>query len=225
MIRLQKFLADAGIASRRKAEELITAGLVKVNGQVTTKLGTSIDEFSDEIKYNNKIVSASEQKIYLALNKPVGYISSASDQQGQTVLSLVKLKTRIYPVGRLDKDSSGLMILTNDGDFANIITHPKFGCHKEYFVVLDQDLKPSDIEKLQTGLMLDGKRLAPAKVLMAKNKYCRLVLRQGLNRQIRRLFGQLGYSVIKLKRTKIGKLELGDLPEGKWREIRKEGVI
>ncbi|MFA5021952.1 MAG: pseudouridine synthase [Patescibacteria group bacterium] len=225
MMRLQKFIATAGIASRRQAEELIIEGKVEVNGKIVDKLGTIVDEDNDEIKYNGKILKLTDDKTYIALNKPVGYISSASTEQGKSVLDLVKTKKRIYPVGRLDKESSGLLILTNDGEFANLLTHPRYSCHKEYFVVLDQDLKPADIKKLESGLMLEGKRLAPVKVLMAKNKSCRLVLQQGINRQIRRMLGNLGYTVIKLKRIKIGKLELGDLAEGKTKKIKKEDVM
>ncbi|MFA6410614.1 MAG: pseudouridine synthase [Candidatus Buchananbacteria bacterium] len=225
MMRLQKFLSQAGVASRRQSEELITEGKIKVNDEVVTKLGTVVDENDDEVKYNDKIVKLATQKIYIALNKPTGYISSASDSQGNSVLDLVKVKTRIYPVGRLDKESSGLIILTNDGEFTNLATHPRYGCHKEYFVVLDQDFKLEDIKKFESGLMLEGKKLQPVKVLMAKNKSCKIVLREGINRQIRRMFGQLGYTVIKLKRIKIGNLELGNLAEGKWQKITKEQVI
>jgi pseudouridine synthase len=140
-------------------------------------------------------------------------------------LELVKVKQRIYPVGRLDKDSSGLMLLTNDGEFANKIMHPRYGCHKRYFIVLDQDLKPTDIRRLEQGMTIDGKRLSPAKILMAKNKSAIISLQEGINRQIRRMLGRLGYTVIKLKRIQIGKLELGDLPEGQWKKINKEEVI
>jgi 23S rRNA pseudouridine2605 synthase len=224
MMRLQKFLAQAGIASRRKAEELIRAGKVMVNRQVATKLGITVDENDDEIVYNGKVVSLVKNKIYFSLNKPIGYISSASRQQGKSVMDLIKTKERVYPVGRLDKDSSGLIILTNDGEFANLVTHPRYGCSKEYFAVLNRDLVPADIIKLEKGLMIDGKK-AKAKIVMAKNQSVRLILNEGLNRQIRKMLGQLGYEVKKLKRIKIGKLELGDLPEGQSRTISKNDVI
>ena len=135
------------------------------------------------------------------------------------------MKGRIYPAGRLDKDSSGLLILTNDGEFANLITHPRFGGQKEYFVVLDRDLQPKDTEKLQSGFALDGQRLKPVKIAAARNKSCRLILTEGINRQIRRMLGRLGYTVVKLKRIRIGKLELGALKEGQWKKIKKEDVI
>lgn len=225
MMRLQKFLASAGITSRRKAEELITAKKIKVNGKIVTKLGTKIDEQKDKVEYQDEIIELESEKIYIALNKPIGYISSASDQQGKSVFNLIKANQRVYPVGRLDKKSSGLLLLTNDGEFANQLTHPRYGSEKEYFVVLDQDLKSEDIKKLEKGMTISNKRIQPVKVIMAKNKSTRLILKEGVNRQIRRMLGELGYTVIKLKRIRIGKLELGDLKQGKWREIEKEDII
>jgi len=224
MIRLQKFLAQAGIASRRKAEELIEAGKVKVNGKIVKKLGFKVDEIKDEIQYQGKTIRPAEEKIYIALNKPTGYICSASSEQGKSILNLVKTKERIFPVGRLDKDSSGLIILTNDGELANLITHPRHESEKEYFIVLDQDLRPEDIKKLEKGMTIAGKKLQPTKVVMSKNKSARLVLKEGINRQIRRTLGRLGYTVVKLKRIRIGKLELGDLKEGQWRKITKKDI-
>ncbi|MDD2807783.1 MAG: pseudouridine synthase [Patescibacteria group bacterium] len=220
MMRLQKYIADSGITSRRKAEQLIVDGKIKVNGEVITKLGTVIDELNDTVEYAGKKINLKSKKIYLALNKPIGYVSSTVSTQGQSVLTLINTHERIYPVGRLDKDSSGLLILTNDGELANVISHPKNGSEKEYFVVLDQDLKPDDVRKLERGMIIDGKRLRPVKVSSIKNRSARLVLKEGVNRQIRRQLGKLGYTVVKLKRIRIGKLELGDLPEGHWREIK-----
>lgn len=224
MIRLQKFLADAGVASRRKAETLITDGKIKVNGKIITTLGTKVSDH-DEITYQDKTISLPTQKTYLALHKPAGYITSASDSQGQTVMTLVKQKIRLFPVGRLDKDSSGLLIMTNDGEFANKITHAKFGCEKEYFVVLDQDLKSQDIKILERGMTIAGKKLSPVKVANAKNKSARLILKEGINRQIRRALGKLGYTVYRLKRVRIGKLELGELKSGQTKPIKPSDVI
>ena len=226
MIRLQKFLADAGIASRRKAETLIVDGKVSVNGAVVTTLGTTIDPGRDVVTYNGATVSLKSKKTYLAVHKPVGYISSASDAQGKSILSLIGSNERVYPVGRLDKDSCGLLILTNDGDFTNRITHARFGCEKEYFVTLDMDLTPEAVKKIQRGMRLgDRTKLAPVKVVMAKNKSARLILKEGVNRQIRRMLGELGYTVVKLKRIRIGKLELGELKTGEWRSIKPEEVL
>jgi 23S rRNA pseudouridine2605 synthase len=224
-MRLQKFLANAGIASRRKAEQLILSGKIKVNGQIINQLGAQIDENRDQIQYLGRPVKIKSEKIYIALNKPAGYIASASDRQGKTVLSLVKAKERIYPVGRLDKDSAGLLILTNDGEFANLLTHPRHGGQKEYFAVLDRSLEPTDVKRLEHGIFLDGKRLKPVKIVYLGHKTVQLILREGVNRQIRRMFGHLGYTVLKLKRVRIGKLELGNLKEGKSLRIRKEDVV
>lgn len=226
MIRLQKFLADAGVASRRQAETLITAGKVTVNGMAVTKLGTTVDADRDVVTCNGEPVTIKTEKVYLAVHKPVGYISSTSDGQGKSILSIIGSKERIYPVGRLDKDSCGLLILTNDGEFTNRLTHARFGAEKEYFVVLDQDLRSEDIKRMEKGMRLpNGTRLRPVKVTMAKNKSARLILTEGVNRQIRRMLGLLGYTVVKLKRIRIGKLELGELKPGKWRNIKPEDVI
>ncbi len=222
MMRLQKFLAAAGVASRRQAEQLITNGQVKVNGEITTKLGTTVDENQDVIEYSGKTVKLPSQKIYLALNKPTGYICSTNREQGKTVMELVKTTKRIFPVGRLDKDSSGLIILTNDGEFANQLTHPRYGSVKEYFVTLDRDLLETDIKKLERGIRIDNKKLQPVIVKDVRNKSAKLILKEGINRQIRRMLGKLGYTVIKLKRIRIGKLELGDLKVGQWRMIDKK---
>ncbi|NUM25380.1 MAG: rRNA pseudouridine synthase [Candidatus Buchananbacteria bacterium] len=224
MMRLQKFLASAGVASRRAAEELISEGKIKINGKVITKLGTSIDENLDVVEFQNKKITLPQDKIYIALHKPVGYICSTSDEQGETVLSLVKSKQRIFPVGRLDKDSSGLIILTNDGEFANRLTHPRYGSEKEYFVTLDRDLKEEDVKKIQRGMVIDGKRLRSVKVNDIRNKSAKFILQEGINRQIRRMLGKLGYTVIKLKRVRIGNLELGDLKIGQSKNIHKEDV-
>lgn len=224
MIRLHKFLADAGIASRRKSEELIERGKIKVNGEVVTKLGILVDPETDQIEYKDKLVKISNDKIYIALNKPVGYVSSTTNQEGQSILKLVKTKERIYPVGRLDKDSSGLIILTNDGELTNKITHPKYGSEKEYFVVLNKDLEDKDIIKLEKGMRIGDKRVQGIKVVSAQNKSARFILKEGVNRQIRKMVGALGYNVVRLKRIRIGKLELGELKEGQWKKINPKDI-
>lgn len=225
MIRLQKYLADAGIASRRKAEDLIASGKVSVNGDPVTTQGVKIVPGRDEVTYNGKPVVVAGGKVYLAVHKPVGYITSASPNQGKTVFDLVKSAQRLFSVGRLDKDSSGLLLLTNDGDFAQRVTHAKYGCEKEYFVVLDIDLASEHIKILERGMRLSGKRLQPVQVLNARNKSVQLVLQEGVNRQIRRMLGRLGYTVVRLKRVRIGKLELGDLKEGKSRTFTPKEVL
>ena len=225
MMRLQKFLSQAGVASRRKAEELIIQGKIEVNGRIVTKLGSTVDEKKDIIKYNGQIVKSSTEKVYIALNKPAGYANSTSSQQGKSVLELVKVQEKIYPIGRMDKDVSGLTILTNDGEFANKISHPYYGSEKEYFVVLNKDLQAEDIKKLERGVTLSGKKLQGIKVVMAKNKSARLILKEGINNQIKRSMGKFGYDVKKLKVIRIGKLELENILEGKWKRIEKSSIF
>jgi len=224
-VRLQKFLSQAGVASRRKAEKLISLGKIKINNKIITKLGTTVDADKDEIIYNNKIIKLDNSLVYIALNKPAGYITSNNNTQGKTVFDLIKYNKRLFPIGRLDKDSTGLLILTNDGEFAQRVSHASFGCEKEYFVTLDQDLRLEDIKKLEKGLDLGQQHAAPIKVVAAQNKSARLVLTQGLSRQIRRSLGKLGYSVFKLKRVRIGKLELDKLALGKTKIIFPQDVI
>lgn len=224
IMRLQKFLASAGIASRRQAETLILAGQIKINGRIVTELGTKVSA-DDKVEYRDKLIQARPKLIYLALNKPVGYISSATSRQGPSVLDLIKTSERIYPVGRLDKDSSGLLILTNDGEFTNRVTHARYGCVKEYEVIIDKPFLDKDKKSFESGMKLAGYRLQPVKVTLVKNNLVRLVLKEGINRQIRKMMGKCGYRVIDLKRIKIGKLKLTDLPIGQWKVINYHDVI
>lgn len=223
MIRLQKYLADAGVASRRKSEELILDGKIKINGEVIDELGVKVDS-SDKIEYQGEVIKSGSDKIYIMLNKPVGYISSASSRQGRSVLDLVKVKERIYPVGRLDKDSSGLILLTNDGELTNEITHPRYGSEKEYEVVLNRPLLNTDKKALEKGMVVEGKKLQPAKVISVKNTKINLVLKEGINRQIRKMMGHLSYGVLELRRVRIGNLKLGKLKEGQWKKIDKTQI-
>lgn len=235
-MRLQKFLADAGLASRRKSETLIVAGKIRVNGIVVDKLGTQIDEAKDVIECGGKIIGKQEDMVYIALNKPEGYISSATSAQGKSVMELVRIPERVYPVGRLDKDSCGLILLTNDGELTNLLTHPKFEMEREYLVYLDRKLTSVDAKELERGIMVEGKLMSVHKVLemhsssplqgeVRRGSIVRLILKEGANRQIRKMLGRLGYSMAKLQRIRIGKLELGTIPEGFWQEIRKEDII
>lgn len=223
-MRLNKFLASAGIVSRRKADILIAAGKVTVNGKIVKELGTQVDESQDAVECSGKPVRIKNDHIYIALNKPVGYVSSASNSQGKSVLQLVNRHSRIYPVGRLDKDSRGLIILTDDGDLTYQSTHAKFGWEKEYEVTIDRPLQKQDAEMIGRGMIVDDKKLQPVKISGSKGNIVRLVLKEGINRQIRRMLGQLGYRVSDLKRIRIGKLELGDLEEGKWKKITRETI-
>ncbi len=217
MQRLQKIIAEAGVASRRAAEEMILAGRVKVNGRVVRELGTKADPETDQIRIGNKVLST-EKKVYIKLNKPVGYISSNSGEQGQNVLKLVKVKERIYPVGRLDKESEGLMILTNDGEYALQMMHPRFEHEKEYLVGISRAMTPEDFERIASGPQIDGEKMRPMKIRAASEDglTVSMVLKEGKKRQIRRVMQKFGYHVNSLKRVRIGRELLGNLAPGKW---------
>jgi len=215
--RLQKILAQAGIASRRKCEELVAQGKVKVNGKVA-KLGDQADSEKDKILLDNKPLLL-QKKVYIMLNKPKGFVTTVSEQFGmKTVMELVKVPQRVFPVGRLDKDTDGLLLLTNDGDFANKLTHPSFEVKKEYFVVLDKPLSDDAKKQLQKGIVIDGRRVQLSR-LYVKGKEVLLRIHEGRKHIVRRLFEKLGFRVTRLQRTKLAMLELGKLPIGKWRAL------
>ena len=228
-IRLQKYLAEAGVASRRKSEELIALGKVEINGQVVTVPGTKING-SEIIKVDGREIRQEQKKVYILLNKPVGYISTAKDQfSRKTVLDLIDtVKERIYPVGRLDYDTSGLIILTNDGELANMLTHPKHEMQKVYRVMIEGTLKEDDIKNFQTGIAIEDYTTAPAKVNVIeetkKDSIIELTIHEGKNRQIRKMFETLGYTVLRLKRIAIGSISIQGLEEGKWRYLSKKEI-
>ncbi len=227
-IRLQKFLADAGVASRRKCEELIAGGVVEVNGITVTEPGTKVDG-SEDIRVNGTSITQDSKKVYILLNKPVGYISSARDQfSRKTVVDLVDIKERIYPVGRLDYDTSGLIILTNDGEFANILMHPRHEIEKIYRASIKGTLDENEIKMLEMGLDIGEYITAPAKVRIIKadkrESVVELTIHEGKNRQVRRMFEAAGHAVMHLKRTAIGRVSIGGLEEGKWRYLSKKEV-
>ncbi len=216
--RVQKILAHAGIASRRKCEELIAAGKVKVNGKII-KLGDKADPAKDTITVENKKVKL-EHKVYIMLNKARGTISTASDPQGRkTVLDVVRVPERVFPVGRLDKDAQGLLLLTNDGEFANKIMHPRYELAKTYEVLLHKALLEEHLIKLKKGLKIDGRPVVPKDISGAK--VITITIHEGRKHIVKRLFERLGYRVRKLKRTQIGKLKLAGLNSGEWRFLTK----
>lgn len=222
--RLQKILSRAGVASRRKAEEIITQGRVAVNGTVVTELGSKADLQRDHIKVDGKLLRPPKEKIYIALNKPKGVVTTMSDPEGrETVHDLVKgLKTRIYPVGRLDYASEGLLLLTNDGEFANRTTAAVNHVQKTYMVKVKGMLTPEQEEEFRRGIALHGKRTAPASIRLtsrAENPWYEVKLIEGRQNQIRLMFKHFGKLVEKLKRTKIGFLELGPLKGGEFRYL------
>lgn len=228
-IRLQKFLAEVGIASRRKSEELILAGKVKVNDQLVTELGIKIDPFKDKVKFNNKIVKYQNKDIYLMLNKPTGYITSVSDEKGRkTVIDLIDIKERIYPIGRLDYNTSGLLILTNDGDLTYRLTHPKHEVNKKYIVTVSGNPKPEQLELLRKGVDLGVYKTSSSKLRIMESKgdktKLEVIIHEGKNRQIRRMFDHINCPVIDLKRIAIGKLKIQGLQQGKYRHLTKDEI-
>lgn len=225
--RLQKVLAKAGIASRRHAEELITGGKVKVNGKVITELGTKVNAYKDKIQVNGKPLPPQEQKIYLLLNKPRGYVTTLSDERGRkTVLDLLKgVDQRVYPVGRLDYDSEGLLLLTNDGELTQALTHPKHQVKKTYMARVEGIPEPEKLQAMAKGLTLEDGPTAPADVKMTNIQDGRALLQisihEGRNRQVRRMCEHIGHEVLRLRRTRLGPLELGDLKSGEFRPLTK----
>ncbi len=228
-IRLQKYMAQCGIASRRHSEELILAGRVKVNGKTVTQMGFRVSE-QDRVEVDGKLIKKEEKLVYIMLNKPSGYVSTVSDPEGRkTVLDLIDgVKERIFPVGRLDYDTTGLLILTNDGDFAFENTHPGHEIKKTY--IAEVQGMPSDkaLEALRNGVVLDGRKTAPAGVEVVDiNSYrtvLKIIIHEGRNRQVRRMCEAVGHPVLKLKRTAVGKLALGDLKPGEWRYLSSKEV-
>lgn len=227
VMRLQKFLAGAGVSSRRKAEELITAGKVKVNGQVVTELGTKIDDAKDVVIVNGKKIESAET-VWIALHKPRGYVSTRKDPQGRpTVYDLLPpaLHTLFY-VGRLDLDSEGLLLMTNDGDTANRLLHPRYEVERVYELLIRGELKPDRIDQLLEGVEIeDGiARAESVRVLgVSRNEMrLRLTLREGKKREVRRMLWAVGHKVLRLKRISYGPIELARLPEGKWRKLTEE---
>ncbi len=228
-IRLQKYLAEAGVASRRKCEEMISQGRVEINGQVVSEPGTKV-EGDEVIKIDGKEVKREQKKVYILLNKPVGIISSAQDQfSRKTVLDLVEgIDERIYPVGRLDYDTSGLIILTNDGEFANILMHPRHEQEKTYRAQIKGRLGEVEIRILESGVVIEDYRTAPAKVKVLettpRDTTVEITIHEGKNRQVRKMFEALEHPVLRLKRTGIGPIGASGLEEGKWRYLTRNEI-
>jgi 23S rRNA pseudouridine2605 synthase len=222
--RLQKIIARAGITSRRKAEELIQPGLVTVNGRTVMELGSKADPERDHVKVRGKLLSARTESIYLALNKPRECVSTTSDPQGRrTVLDMVgRYRSKVYPVGRLDYHSEGLLLLTNDGAFANHVLSANSGIPKTYHVKINGNPTERDLERFRSGIRLGSRLTAPAKIRRLKlgeNPWFEVTITEGRQNQIRRMFKALGFLVEKLKRVRIGPLTLGTLPLGGFREL------
>ncbi|MNW50147.1 Ribosomal large subunit pseudouridine synthase B [compost metagenome] len=231
MERLQKIMAEAGVASRRKCEELILSGKVQVNGETVTELGTKADPEVDEISVDGKPIGV-EKKMYLVFNKPKGVITSASDPQGRKIVTdyLKGITERLYPVGRLDYDTEGLLLLTNDGHFAHLLTHPKHHVPKTYHATVKGVPHGSELDKLKKGVMLEDGMTAPAEVEYhdidpeGKESTISITIHEGRNRQVRRMFEAINHPVIKLKRISFGELYLGNLKRGLYRSLTKEEI-
>ncbi|SDH27277.1 pseudouridine synthase [Mucilaginibacter gossypii] len=230
LIRLNRYISNAGICSRRKADELITAGVVSVNGEVVTELGTKVDPFKDTIKYNGETLKR-EKMVYVLLNKPKDYITTTDDpQERRTVMHLVEKasRERIYPVGRLDRNTTGLLLMTNDGDLADKLSHPRNSITKLYQVELSKSLTQGDLNKLTFGLELEDGVIKPDAVSYVAGGSKREVgiqIHSGKNRIVRRMFEHLGYEVVKLDRVVYANLTKKDLPRGRWRYLDEKEVI
>lgn len=229
-MRLQKYMALCGVASRRKSEEIITEGRVKVNNVTVTELGTIIDPSKDKILVDDKRIRLESKKIYIMLNKPIGYVSTLNDEKGRRIVTdlIEGVSERIYPVGRLDADTTGLILLTNDGELAYKLTHPSKKIEKKYIAIVEGVPNKKELEQLRNGVFIEGKKTAPAKVKMAKkfeeDSILEIVIHEGRNRQVKKMCEAVNHPVKKLKRVSIGEIEIGGLNIGNWRFLNDEEI-
>ncbi len=225
-MRINKFISANSEFSRRKADELISKGLVKINGEIVKKLGTQINPSKDLIEVNNISIKPRDENIYIALNKPEGYITTRSDDKNRpTVMELIPKNKNLKPAGRLDKETEGLLILSNDGTFINKLTHPSFECEKEYFAKINGQLQKAEKEKLEGGILIGKKNTSPSKINILKQSTketsLRITIHEGRKRQIRKMFAKVNHPVKYLKRIRISKIQLGLLKKGKFRYLTK----
>ena len=225
-VRINRYLAQCGVASRRHAEDLIRQGRVRINGQVVAGLGARVRPGVDVVEVDGRVVVPEDERVVVLLNKPRGVVTTAQDDRGRpTVVELVDLPQRLFPVGRLDIDTEGALLLTNDGDLAFRLTHPRFGVEKVYHAVLDQPISAEDLEHLQRGVMIDSGMTSPCRArTLGDPRRVEVVLHEGKKRQVRKMFRALGYQVVELRRVAIGPIELGSLPPGKWRLLSAEEI-
>lgn len=230
MIRLQKYLAMCGIASRRSAEKVILEGRVAVNGEIITEMGVQVDENSDTVTVDGLIIHPEEEKHYIAYNKPIGEVTTVSDPEGRATVmdKFLDYPVRLFPVGRLDYDSEGLLLLTNDGDMMNRVLHPSHEVIKTYWTKVSNHVSQEEIRALRKGVMVDGKLTSPASVrLIRENTFDTVLLigiHEGRNRQVRKMAEAIGHKVVSLRRVGFGPVSLGDLPTGMWRPLTKEEI-
>lgn len=229
-VRLQKFLAKAGIASRRKSEQLILSGKVKVNNEVVRELGSKVDPETDAVFYKDQRVKPEENKVYYMLNKPEGYVTTVKDEKGRkTVIDLLsQVEERIYPIGRLDYDTSGLLLLTNDGDITYVVTHPKHEIEKTYIATIRGIPGNQQLQAFRSGLLIEDRKTAKAKINIINKKKASatvsITIIEGRNRQVRKMCAAIGHPVITLKRVSIGAIHLGNLPLGKSRLLTTKEI-
>lgn len=228
-MRLNKFLSSCGLASRRKCEEIILAGRVSVNGKVVSNLSTVVNERADKVEVDGNAVKLPEQFVYLKMNKPKGYACTANDEKGRkTIFDLVESDVRLFNVGRLDYDTEGLILLTNDGEFANLVTHPKYHFEKEYIVTAEGEVKEGDLAVLRKGVVIDGERMPTARVKLlgfdGKWSKVSVVIDEGQNHQVRRMFEAIGKDIKLLKRVRIGDVHLGGLYRGKTKPMTEKEI-
>ncbi len=221
-MRLQKFLSEAGICSRRKGEEYIRQGLVRVNSRIVTELGTKVDSEKDRVEFDGKVIALKSEPMYIMLNKPKGYVTSCSHPGEKIVLDLIDIPERVYPIGRLDKDSIGLLILTNDGSLHHRLSHPSFDHEKEYDVTVSKPITDGSLRNIASGLPMMGSKTRPAKIRRISSRRFRIILKEGRNRQIRRMVRKVGNRVTRLKRIRVSKVKLGRLAEGAWRNLTEK---
>jgi len=229
MIRLNKYLASAGIASRRKCDDLIMAGKVRVNGEIITQLGVRIDETRDLVEFEDRPIKPTEQRVYILLNKPVEVVTTVADEHNRpTVIELVNYNTRIFPVGRLDYRSTGALLLTNDGELSNLLIHPRYKVKKVYNVLLDKRIRPIDLYHFEHGIMLDGKMTMPCKAreirIVDNCSFLEIEMREGRNRQIRRMMDSVGHPVKRLVRVKMGPVMIDGVAPGSFRPLDENEV-
>lgn len=229
-MRLQKYIALCGVASRRKAEQLILEGAVMVNNKIVQELGVTIDPNKDIVKVNDKKIVAEGRKVYIMLNKPVGFVTTLKDEKDRKIVTdlIEGVKERIYPVGRLDADTTGLLILTNDGDLAYKLTHPSNEVMKRYIAIVEGVPNRWELEKFRSGLIIDGKPTAEAFIKISKRyedeSILDIAIHEGRNRQVKKMCESINHPVKKLKRIAIGNLELGGLDLGNWRYLEEKEV-
>ena len=227
-MRLQKYMAVCGVASRRKSEEIIKEGRVKVNNKVVIEMGIKVDPKKDIVKVDDEVIREEKNMVYIMLNKPIGYVTTLKDEKGRkTVIDLIEdVEERIFPVGRLDADTTGLLLLTNDGDLTYKLTHPSNEVVKRYIAIVEGVPNRMELERFRNGIMLEGRRTAKASIKIAKNYEDESILdisiHEGRNRQIKKMCELINHPVKKLKRVGLGELELGGLNVGNWRYLNKE---